>query len=219
MGRLRETKRGPMRRGLVGLIILAVATALLGIFARLAFAGGWFAGLDAWTPAPPSEGVRSFAQGLSSVASALVAAIASALFALFLLVRRRGTEGLVLLGSGLTAVIAQNLLREWVNRMPPGEALNQTGAFPSSHVFFSVAVYGLFAYFLVRLLRTTGRRVAAGVVGVMVIALVAWSRLILGTQHVTDVLGGLLLGLVWLVVGAWVASGHQAERRGLSFRR
>lgn len=221
MGRIvREARRGRLRRSLTGLVILAVVTMLLGALARLLVGTGWLDRVDTSFPGTPSDTVRSIAVGLSSITGSVAAAVLAALFALLLLVRRRAGEGFVQLGSGITAVIAQNLLREWVARVPPGESISpQTGSFPSSHVLFVVAVYGLFAYFLIRSLRAPGHKLMVGLVATLLVALVVWSRLILGTQYLGDVLAGLFLGSAWLAVGAWVAAGQQAERRGLSFRR
>lgn len=223
MARMRkDVNRGLLRRGLAGLALLAAATVVLGALARLALHSGSFDRFDALVGVrtPVSERMRSLAAGISSLAGALFATVISALFAALLLARRRFAESLVQVGSGLSAVIAQDLLREWVGRAPPSDGLGmQTDSFPSSHVFFAMAVYGLFAYFVIRSVRAPGRRLATSLAAALLVGLVAWSRLALGTQQLTDVLGGLVLGLVWVAVGAWVTAYRPPHGRSLNFRR
>jgi len=71
------------------------------------------------------------------------------------------------------------------------------GSFPSGHALTSVVAVGLT---LVLLLPVIGRRwrLLLASAGVVVVASVGFSRLILGVHYVTDVLGGWLIGVLWL---------------------
>ncbi|HYY78081.1 MAG TPA: bifunctional DedA family/phosphatase PAP2 family protein [Actinomycetes bacterium] len=71
-------------------------------------------------------------------------------------------------------------------------------SFPSGHATQAVAVYGTLAALAAAATPRWSRRVAAWTLAVLLVGLVGVSRLYLGTHWLTDVLGGLALGAVWL---------------------
>ncbi|WP_242923789.1 phosphatase PAP2 family protein [Pontibacter liquoris] len=74
-------------------------------------------------------------------------------------------------------------------------------SFPSGHATTVMAEYGLIAYFLFRHYRKRRqRRVLLGVAAVLIL-IVGFSRIYLGVHYLSDVLGGFLLGALWLLVG------------------
>jgi membrane protein DedA with SNARE-associated domain/membrane-associated phospholipid phosphatase len=100
------------------------------------------------------------------------------------------------------AWLLSNLVKLLVHRQrPPAvEAIGHwTGyAFPSGHVTHATAVYGMLAALLAAATPRWGRKVAAWTGAVLVVALIAFSRLYLGAHWLTDVLGGIALGAAWL---------------------
>ena len=78
---------------------------------------------------------------------------------------------------------------------------NGADSFPSGHVTFAVTL-AFAVYFLAR-----GTRWAksAAVAGVVVVAVVAWSRLYIGVHYPSDVVGSVLAGTapVILLSGCW----------------
>ncbi|MGO4189797.1 phosphatase PAP2 family protein [Pseudarthrobacter sp. TAF60_1] len=135
----------------------------------------------------------------------LIAAVA-----LFLLLVRRAPVNAV--AFGLVAVsgwVASEIFKVLVARQRPDASLlfdplapeSGTDSFPSGHVTFAVTV-AFAVYFLAR-----GTRWAkfAAVSGVVVIALVAWSRLYIGVHYPSDVVGSVLAGTaaVILLSGCW----------------
>ena len=70
-------------------------------------------------------------------------------------------------------------------------------AFPSSHVLRTVVLYGFLAVMIARAMRPNWRWLAYSAAG-LVMLLVAVSRLYLGAHWLSDVLGSLTLGLVWI---------------------
>jgi undecaprenyl-diphosphatase len=117
--------------------------------------------------------------------------------------RRRTWRPLGLLAAAYVgADLAFNAVEELVHRpRPPAGILLKPVAgpsFPSGHATQAVAVYGMLAALAAATTTSWPRKVAAWALAVVISGLVAVSRLYLGTQWLTDVLGGLALGAAWL---------------------
>ncbi len=78
-------------------------------------------------------------------------------------------------------------------------------SFPSGHSVISVALYGFFVYLVWRFSNRWRQRLAALVAGSAVILGIGTSRLYLGVHYLSDVWGGYLVGLMWLIVGVSLA--------------
>jgi undecaprenyl-diphosphatase len=74
-------------------------------------------------------------------------------------------------------------------------------SFPSGHAVISVVLYGFLVYLAWRFSKGWRLRVAALAAGAVVILAIGISRLYLGVHYLSDVWGGYLLGLMWLIVG------------------
>lgn len=87
--------------------------------------------------------------------------------------------------------------------------------FPSGHSAQAAAVYSVIAYLLVHRVRRWGARVSVWAGAVVVTTLVGFSRLYLGAQWLTDVLGGIALGALWsaLVITTVAIIGRETGSR------
>jgi undecaprenyl-diphosphatase len=86
------------------------------------------------------------------------------------------------------------------------------GSFPSGHAMNSTIVYGtLFALSALAWSRPVRRRVATAASAL--VAAIAASRVYLGVHYPSDVVVGVLLGLVWLAVVV-IPLRHLTERDG-----
>ncbi|MCX2741297.1 phosphatase PAP2 family protein [Pontibacter anaerobius] len=74
-------------------------------------------------------------------------------------------------------------------------------SFPSGHATTSMVLFGMLAYFLYRHLDVPWHRKLLAAIAFILIVLVSFSRIYLGVHYLSDVLAGLLLGLLWLLVG------------------
>jgi len=85
-------------------------------------------------------------------------------------------------------------------RPPISEALipQFNYSFPSGHSYFASVYYGLLIYILVRHLKSRWMQIMAGMVGIIFILLLGFSRIYLGVHWVTDVMAGLAIGGAWL---------------------
>jgi membrane-associated phospholipid phosphatase len=97
---------------------------------------------------------------------------------------------------------------------PPGELdfTAMTSSFPSGHTTASMAVYGFLAYAIARNLPTVRERFEVAYWTAILILLIGFSRIFLGVHYVTDVIGGLLVGGFWLLVGFTIAERNTAVK-------
>lgn len=117
--------------------------------------------------------------------------------------RRRTWRPLALLAAAyLGADLAFNAVKQLVQRpRPPAVILLKPVAgpsFPSGHAAQAVAVYGMLAALAAATTTSWPRKVGAWAAAVVIVGVVAVSRLYLGAHWLTDVLGGLALGAAWL---------------------
>jgi undecaprenyl-diphosphatase len=147
----------------------------------------------------------------------VAAAVALAAAAIFLLWRWRYLLMpllIVLAGTGATVQAVKGL----VLRARPGAELayyvEASSAFPSGHSATAVALYGFLAYALARDAANPTRRAGAALAALAVVLAVGLSRMYLGVHFLSDVLGGYLVGLLWLVAGVSLAELLRARSPG-----
>jgi membrane protein DedA with SNARE-associated domain/membrane-associated phospholipid phosphatase len=86
-------------------------------------------------------------------------------------------------------------------------------SFPSGHSTTAAALYGFAVYFLWRRAATWGTRLNILFAGIFLVAAIGFSRLYLGVHFLSDVLGGYLLGLLWLIIGICMAESNLRKER------
>ena len=84
-------------------------------------------------------------------------------------------------------------------------------SFPSGHAMDSLIVYGFLAFLLLeRITSPMRRRLVVAAAAVLIVA-IGFSRMYLGVHYLSDVVGGFLAGMVWLMV--CIAGYEFAARR------
>lgn len=118
------------------------------------------------------------------------------------------------MGTGLTTYIAKNIFQ----RARPLDALitEKSFSFPSGHALIAITLFGLLTYLIQHALanknspkKQTLRKVTI-TLGTLLILLIGISRLYLGVHYATDVLGGYLIGSLWLIMGITLIN-HQSK--------
>ena len=89
----------------------------------------------------------------------------------------------------------------------------QTDSFPSGHATITVALYGFLAYTAIRFSRNFSQQVRIVVMTVFFSILVGLSRIVLNEHYLSDVLGGYLVGTLWLTVAISVTEWLRASDR------
>jgi undecaprenyl-diphosphatase len=122
----------------------------------------------------------------------------------WLLARRHFVDGLMLVISVGGAEVIVDVLKALFSRPRPAIfpplAVETTYSFPSGHTMVAVALYGMLAVFAWR-----GRRFVWAVLCLLVIPLIALSRVYIGVHYPSDVLGAMSVGLLWVTC---VATAH-----------
>jgi undecaprenyl-diphosphatase len=135
---------------------------------------------------------------------------------------RRGILLVPLLVSLLGGVGFSALGKLAFERARPTQAvlLEQSYSFPSGHATLSMAFYGFLVYLLIRFSPTWTRRVHLFFAGLIIVFLLGLSRIVLDVHYLSDVLGGYLLGSMWLIIGIslteWLISNGSASFKGFT---
>lgn len=104
------------------------------------------------------------------------------------------------------------LVKILINRDRPGPDiayyLETSKSFPSGHSTIAIAFYGFLTYYILHHLSGRIKKSFFVFIGVLLILLIGFSRLYLGVHYLSDVLGGFLVGGIWLVVGITFRERH-----------
>ena len=119
------------------------------------------------------------------------------------LVFRRKWYGLLTLALTVPGgTLLGELLKDLVRRDRPyhESALIDLGgySFPSGHTLAATLLYGLLAVFAILVFKSLRLRFLVGLTAALIVILVGLSRIALGAHYLTDVLGAMACGLVWL---------------------
>ena len=76
----------------------------------------------------------------------------------------------------------------------------RTDSFPSGHATITVALYGFLAYMAISFSRNFAMQVRIAVITIFFSLLIGLSRILLNEHYLSDVLGGFLVGALWLTV-------------------
>ncbi|WP_165894418.1 phosphatase PAP2 family protein [Sphingobacterium alimentarium] len=157
----------------------------------------------------------SFMKAVSWFGRIRVSAVLVGCSALCFLLLKRKKDALLMLSTLISGGIAW-VLKTLINRPRPTKdfisILEETHyqSFPSGHVLFYTAFFGAFIFIL---LRTINKHPVSKIIGMLVclamIFLGAVSRVYLGAHWFTDVLGGFLAGLIYLLIAGNIYFGSK----------
>ncbi|MBI5469816.1 phosphatase PAP2 family protein [Candidatus Kaiserbacteria bacterium] len=127
---------------------------------------------------------------------------------LWLVVRKRVADAaglaIAVCGSGATVLVLKYLVsRARPDIMYQAYTEGPFYSFPSAHATLSMALYGYLAYLLMQTEPILRRRILI-ILLPMLALLVAFSRLYLGVHYLSDVVGGIAIGLVFNWIGTQV---------------
>ncbi|MTW09280.1 phosphatase PAP2 family protein [Pseudoduganella eburnea] len=220
---MRDTIRLPLHL-VAGLALLiaaaaafqAVASAALGPGARLAALD---ISVSQWLHAHASEPLTTFLLAVSWLHSVAGIAFLTALFAWHLWRKQARYWMLALLLAVPPGMLLNVLLKHSYQRARPSFDVPlltlPTFSFPSGHTLAATVFYGVLACYLWPHARNPFQRAAVVLGAVLVVALVAFSRMYLGVHFLTDVLAAVAEGLGWLAVCVTAVSSLRRHRERL----
>lgn len=103
------------------------------------------------------------------------------------------------LGSSIFTFLSKLLFHRI--RPTDGLLLEQSYSFPSGHATISIALYGFIAFLAIRFSQNVIRQVHIFLFFIFFAALIGISRIVLNEHYLSDVLGGYLVGTLWLLFG------------------
>jgi len=217
---MRDTIRLPLHL-VAGLVLLIVAAAVFHAIAGAAVGpGASLAALDIsvsqWLHARASEPLTTLMLAVSHLHSVAGIAFLTLLFAWQLWRRQARYWLLALLLSVPPGMVLNVLLKHNYQRVRPifdAPLLTlPTYSFPSGHTLAATVFYGVLACYLWT--RARGAAQHAGIVAgaILMVALVAFSRVYLGVHYLTDVLAAVAEGLGWLAICVTAVSSLRRHR-------
>ena len=108
-------------------------------------------------------------------------------------------------------LLVELLKRFYALPRPPGLEMLEGYAYPSGHATLATATYGFLAIMLARDVRPP-YRLGIYIIASLLILLIAFSRLYLGAHWLTDVIGGMFLGLAWAALLGIAYRRHVSEK-------
>jgi undecaprenyl-diphosphatase len=196
--------------------------AAVGIFvtvgALLALAGTWgFAALavhvrsgatqtfdDAvlrWVAAHQLSWLRVAMLQVTELGTGVVVMMVVAVASLFLWLTRHKHSASLLLVTTAVGILINSMLKDVFHRTRPSIFPSGvevfSSSFPSGHSMSAAIVYGTVAYLAARLQRRHWSRVVTAVIALVLIFLIAASRIYLGVHYPSDTLAGMIIGFAW----------------------
>jgi len=162
-----------------------------------------------------SPGTVRFLQLISWLGRPVLLGVVVAVAGAFVWWRGRRRLALFLVVTVIGGGLVDSAVKILVNRPRPvvdhpvATALGKS--FPSGHAMSSTVAYGALLLVLLPALTRRWRWVAVAAVAVLVLA-IGCSRLLLGVHFLSDVIGGYLLGLAWLVASTAAFGIWRTER-------
>ena len=196
--------------------------AAVGIFvtvgAILALAGTWaFAALavhvrsgatqafdDAvlrWVAAHQLSWLRVAMLQITELGTGVVVMMVVAVASLFLWLTRHKHSASLLLVTTAVGILINSMLKDVFHRTRPSIFPSGvevfSSSFPSGHSMSAAIVYGTVAYLAARLQRRHWSRIVTAVIALLLIFLIAASRIYLGVHYPSDTLAGMIIGFAW----------------------
>ena len=147
-----------------------------------------------------SDFVTPIAKFITNFGGALFLSIATVM--LFLLIKNKKI-GLSIISNIVIITILNQLLKRILQRPRPTEfrIVEETGySFPSGHSMVSMAFYGYLIYLIYRYIKNKYVKWTLITILSILICLIGISRIYLGVHYTSDVLGGFLISVSYLVI-------------------
>jgi len=210
------------RRSLtLGVLLLVVANGLCGTLLEQVLLQEFLLGLDSqvaqWLHAHATPCVTTAMLTISALGSGRAVTVIVLGLALLFVWHRAWERLLVVVltvpGGALLTALLKHVFRRARPLFDDPLLVLTTYSFPSGHAMAATVLYGLLAVYAVRHLRQRRARLLVASAAAVLIVLVGFSRLYLGVHYLSDVLGGMAVGVVWLTMCLTAVETVRRQRR------
>lgn len=121
----------------------------------------------------------------------------------FLLVTKQNWFSIRVMTISISSLVLMLLLKQLFQRKRPLSPLLKAAkglSFPSGHAIMAVTFYGVLIYILQHTIESNWLRIMATILLIMLVILIGFSRVYLRVHYASDVLGGFIIGLLWLII-------------------
>jgi membrane-associated phospholipid phosphatase len=134
--------------------------------------------------------------------------------AVYLWIKKRRRLSIFIVVTGLMGGVVDTAVKIWVDRPRPHiadpVATAPENAFPSGHTMMSTISYGVLLLVFLPLVPRRFR-IPALIGALLLVWGIGFARLMLGVHFITDVVGGFLLGIAWLIASTAAFGFWQTE--------
>jgi undecaprenyl-diphosphatase len=121
----------------------------------------------------------------------------------FIAVKRQTWFSIRVITIAISSLVLMLLLKQLFQRKRPLSPLLKAAkglSFPSGHAIMAVTFYGLLIYILQHTIETEWLNWTVTILIIILIILIGFSRIYLRVHYASDVLGGFIIGLLWLLI-------------------
>ena len=121
----------------------------------------------------------------------------------FLLVTKQNWFSIRVITIAISSLVLMLLLKQLFQRKRPLSPLLKAAkglSFPSGHAIMAVTFYGLLVYILQHVIAIDWLKYFLTILVIGLIIMIGFSRVYLRVHYASDVLGGFIIGLLWLLI-------------------
>lgn len=152
--------------------------------------------------------VETLMKYISIIGSSEVILLLTGLIGLILLIKRNWNTFFLFFVLSLGGVLLNLVTKLIVQRARPGDEVKlievfnfefelQSYSFPSGHTMRATILFLFIAYLALRYLKNSIAKWIITIASIVLLLLVAWSRVVLDAHYVTDIIGGLFMAAAW----------------------
>jgi membrane-associated phospholipid phosphatase len=204
-----------------GIIILVITVSLFALVAANVVNGGELTNVDVelahWLHEHSRPQLTQCLLVLSHMHEPIVLSVVSALITLYFIWKKRWYAALAILLVVQGGMLLNLLAKQAFHRARPSFenplVTLTTYSFPSGHVVATTAFYGVLAALLISQTTSWVRACCIALAALVMVVLVAFSRMYLGAHYLSDVLAGFLEAIAWFALCLTVIQAYRDYRQ------
>ena len=164
-----------------------------------------------------NDKITNIVKIITNITSPLVVIVTAIILIIFI---KNKKIKLSLMINLIGVTIINNLFKVIIARPRPdiNRLVDETGySFPSGHAITSMVFYGYLIYLIYKYVDNRKIKIPLMIFLILLIPIIGLSRIYLGVHYTSDVMGGFLLGVVYLIV--FISSTKKYLDNGMDFTK